>query len=432
MSGLLEKVKFKDCSNWSVSHLIGSQFNYNQDYELVRIGDFLTRNRDRIDIKDTVEYTRVKIKINNNGVFVRDKVMGKDIGTKKQFLIKEGQFLLSKIDARNGAFGLATNEVDNAIITADFFAYEIDKSKIEPYFLVLMTTTKKFKEFAQGASSGTTGRQRIDEKKFLDVKIPLPLLKKQKEIIRTIKKYEIELICLEKKSKDLLDIFNKNIFTRIEKSNKLLTIINFLELNIWSVHNLSSSVFNYNKDYSLIRIGTFIKRNKTPINIQNDLTYKRVTIRSKNNGVLIRDKVLGKNIGTKNQFIIKEGQFLLSKIDARNGAFGIATKELDGAIITADFFAYDIDKTKINPYFLSLITTTEQFIQFAQNSSTGTTNRQRINEKLFLDVEIPLPSIDEQEVLVNQIKNNLLKKEQIVSDRLTALAEFEKGIFDET
>ena len=153
MSGLLEKVKFKDCSNWSVSHLLGSQFNYNQDYELVRIGDFLTRNRDRIDIKDTVEYTRVKIKINNNGVFVRDKVMGKDIGTKKQFLIKEGQFLLSKIDARNGAFGLATNEVDNAIITADFFAYEIDKSKIESYFLVLMTTIKKFKEFAQGASS---------------------------------------------------------------------------------------------------------------------------------------------------------------------------------------------------------------------------------------------------------------------------------------
>ena len=176
MSELLQFIRFKDTINWSVSHLLESQFQYNENFELEKIGNFLNRNKTQILIEDEVEYKRVKIKLYNKGVFLRNKEIGKNIGTKKQFIIKEGQFLLSKIDARNGAFGLATDEVDKAIITADFFAYDIDITKIEPYFLVLMTTTKKFQQFAQSSSSGTTGRQRIDEKKFLDVKIPLPSL----------------------------------------------------------------------------------------------------------------------------------------------------------------------------------------------------------------------------------------------------------------
>jgi restriction endonuclease S subunit len=431
MSKLLDIVHFKDASNWSVAHLLESQFNYNKEYELVRIGNFLTRNRNRITIEDHVEYKRVTIRMKNKGITLRDRVMGRDIGTKKQFIIKKGQFLLSKIDARNGAFGLATDEVDGAIITADFFAYEIDKSRIEPYFLVLLTTTKQFQKFAQGASSGTTGRQRINEKAFLDVKIPLPSLDIQKKIIQDIIVYENKIKALKEIFPMLLNNFNKDIFRMEKKNNSLLNYISFQKLKQWSVSTLINDDFTYNKQYSLEKIKNFIIRNKTKILIDDNTFYTRVTIRSKNNGVAIRDRVLGKNIGTKNQYCIKEGQFLLSKIDARNGAFGIVTKELNNAIITADFFAYDIDENKINPYFLNLITTTQQFIKFSQASSTGTTNRQRLNEKKFLEVEIPLPTLEEQNQLIMDLKDNLDEQMSLEIKRIEALKEFEEGIFSE-
>jgi len=303
MSALLQTVNFKDTLNWSVSHLMESQFNYNKEYELVRIGNFLTRNKNRINIEDNVEYRRVTIRMKNKGIRLRDRVMGRNIGTKKQFFIEKGQFLLSKIDARNGAFGLATDEVDGAIITADFFAYKIDKNRIEPYFLVLLTTTKQFQKFAQGASSGTTGRQRIDEKKFLDVKIPLPSLENQREIIKDFKKYDLELKTLKLNFMNLLNIFNKNIFTTEEIKKNLLSFISFNKFNIWSVENLSENNFNYNKENKLEKIGNFIKRDKTTIIIDDDTLYTRVTIRSKNNGVCIRDTEIGKNIGTKNNLL---------------------------------------------------------------------------------------------------------------------------------
>lgn len=147
MSALLDFVKFNELSNWSVAHLLQNHFNYNKDFELVKIGSFLKRNKTQIIVDDNTTYKRVTIKLYNNGVFLRDTEIGKNIGTKKQFSIKEGQFLLSKIDARNGAFGVVNNEVDGAIITGNFWTFDVDYTKINPNFLSLITTTKQYMIF---------------------------------------------------------------------------------------------------------------------------------------------------------------------------------------------------------------------------------------------------------------------------------------------
>ena len=110
----------------------------------------------------------------------------------------------------------------------------------------------------------------------------------------------------------------------------------------------------------------------------------------------------GKLIGTKKQFVIHEGQFLLSKIDARNGAYGVVPAFAEGAIITGNFWTYDVDYEIINPQFLTLVTKTQQFLDFAEKSSNGTTNRHYLQENAFLNQQIPLPSIDEQEKILEK------------------------------
>jgi len=75
-----------------------------------------------------------------------------------------------------------------------------------------MTTTKEFLHFAQGASSGTTGRQRINEGKFLDVKIPLPSLKQQRKMIKDIVDLKDNIISLENEKNIELKDFEKRIF----------------------------------------------------------------------------------------------------------------------------------------------------------------------------------------------------------------------------
>jgi len=179
----LKTTRLKVLENWSVRYLLESNFSYNDNFELMPIGSFLIKSRFKILIEDEKTYQRVTVKINNNGVVPRDTEIGKNIGTKQQYLIKTGQFLMSKIDARNGAFGLVPENLEGAIVTNDFPVFDIDHSVINPEFLVLITTTKEFIKFAQSCSSGTTNRQRIDIDMFLNVNIPLPSLPEQNRIV---------------------------------------------------------------------------------------------------------------------------------------------------------------------------------------------------------------------------------------------------------
>lgn len=190
-------------------------------------------------------------------------------------------------------------------------------------------------------------------------------------------------------------------------SIKHFTVIPFSKLNNWSAQCLKKSEIRFNKKYPLVHIGEFLTRNKTGITIQNEQFYQRITIRTHNGGVIIRDNVKGCDIGTKKQFRIKSGQFVVSKIDARNGAMGIVPKELNGAIVTQDFMAYDVNDSLILPEYLLLVVTTNKFVDFCQRCSSGTTNRQRVDETKFLDIKIPVPSLAEQNTLIAEYNRTI-------------------------
>lgn len=155
----------------------------------------------------------------------------------------------------------------------------------------------------------------------------------------------------------------------------------------------------------MMRIGEFLKRNKTAVTIEDDVIYRRPRIRVRNGGISLRDEIIGEKIGTKNQFLVSKGQFLLSKIDARNGAFGVVPEELDGGVITGNFWTFDVDYSIVNPHYLALLTTTDAFIQFCEQASNGTTNRHYLQEPLFLNIKIPVPSLEEQNKLVEEYNN---------------------------
>ena len=181
---------------------------------------------------------------------------------------------------------------------------------------------------------------------------------------------------------------------------KLLHLTNYKDIPNWSVQYADEEDLGFTRKYPMARIGSFLMRRKEAIDIQDGVVYKRVTVSTKGGNITIRDEKDGKLIGTKKQFVIHEGQFLLSKIDARNGAYGVVPAIAESAIITGNFWAYDVDYQIINPQFLTLVTKTQQVLDFAEKSSNGTTNRHYLQEGAFLNQLIPLPSIGEQEKIL--------------------------------
>ena len=157
------------------------------------------------------------------------------------------------------------------------------------------------------------------------------------------------------------------------------------------------------------RIGDMLTRNKTPATVLDDVTYKQVTIRTNYKGVVLRGSQNGSSIGTKNQSAVSAGQFILSRIDARNGAFGIVPEELEGAIVTNDFLAFDINEEKVEREFFNVFLQAPQFLEACIKASRGNTNRKRVDEDFFLNYQVNLPPLAEQHEIIKQINKGRTK-----------------------
>ena len=198
---------------------------------------------------------------------------------------------------------------------------------------------------------------------------------------------------------------------------KFLHLANYKDIPNWSVQYADEEDLGFTRKYPMARIGSFLVKSKDTIEVQDDVEYKQVTIKINNGGVVPRNNgetILGSKIGTKRQHVVHAGQFIMSKIDARNGAYGIVPAELEGAIVTNDFPVFDVDIEKIIPQFLVLVSTTEKFLEFARKCSSGTTNRKRIDIEAFLNQQIPLPSIEEQEVILEAYNGKIKEAEMLL------------------
>lgn len=187
-------------------------------------------------------------------------------------------------------------------------------------------------------------------------------------------------------------------------------------------------------EWKKVRIGDFLKRSRIPIDIKNDQEYKRVTIRTKHQGVSLRDKVIGKRIGTKKQFVLKAGQFILSKIDARYGAFGIVPEEVDGAIITGNFWAYNIDNALTSVDWINNYTNSIAFYDLCERASSGITHRRYLNEDAFLNHELYLPLIAEQASIIKRFeeqKNQISNLRSFVAKDEDSIVKFRQAVLQE-
>lgn len=182
------------------------------------------------------------------------------------------------------------------------------------------------------------------------------------------------------------------------------------------------------------RIGDILTRNKTRVTVENGASYKQVTIRTNYKGVVLRGVQDGVTIGTKEQFRVSAGQFILSRIDARNGAFGIIPDELEGAIVTNDFLAFDINENEVETEFFNVFLQSPIFLEACIRASRGNTNRKRVDESFFLDYEVNLPSLQEQHQLIkriNQARAGIATAQHEIVRQEVLLAKLKQAILQE-
>lgn len=182
-----------------------------------------------------------------------------------------------------------------------------------------------------------------------------------------------------------------------------------------------------------VLIGDFLHRIRRPIDLNPEQQYKLVTIKMNHKGVVLREEKLAANIKSK-MYVVKEGDFILSGIDARNGAFGIVPKELDGAIVTNDFWYFSLDESIVGKQLFLELTSTQWFDEICRKGSDGTTQRIRLQKNKFFNQEIHLPPMEEQGAFISSFvsskKNNYNLKTELTHQQ-TLLKKLRQQILQE-
>jgi type I restriction enzyme, S subunit len=166
-----------------------------------------------------------------------------------------------------------------------------------------------------------------------------------------------------------------------------------------------------------VMIGDLLHRIKRPINLEPASRYKLVTVKLYHKGVVLREEKLGADIKSK-MYQVKEGDFILSGIDARNGAFGIVPPELDGAVVTNDFWYFEIEDDVVDKSFFLEITSTHWFDEICRKGSDGTTQRIRLQKDKFFNQTIYLPDLSEQRIF-NKTFQAIKASNKTLSSELT-------------
>lgn len=154
----------------------------------------------------------------------------------------------------------------------------------------------------------------------------------------------------------------------------------------------------------LVSLSEVLTKSEEWIDLQPDERYRQVTVRLWGQGVVERNEVPGAEIAATRRRVVRADQFILSRIDARNGAFGIVPCTLDGAVASNDFPSFFINIERLLPAFLGWLSRTQDFVALCKAASEGTTNRVRLSETRFLATKIPLPPLPEQRRIVARIE----------------------------
>ena len=336
----------------------------------VPLGELIARRKEAIDIEDDKQYKRVTIRLKGGGVSVRDEPFGAEIGTKRQFLIRVGQFLLSKIDAMNGAFGVVDNTCDGAIITGNFWAFDVSEERLDARYFYFVTHTHEFLDFCVRSSSGTTNRRYLREPLLLAQQISLPPLHEQKQIVKRI----------------------DDLVSKVDSVRGMLEQVDDEAAAL--LQSRFSEVIKGVTRHRMSDVAPIVRRKIVP---RAGEEYPELGVRSFGKGTFHKPPLDFLSVGTKKLFSIEPGDLVFNNVFAWEGAIAVAREEDAGRCGSHRFITCVPIENVVSAEFLCYFFLTPEGLDLIGQASPGGAGRNRtLGLEKLAAIEVPVPDYKDQ------------------------------------
>ena len=245
-----------------------------------------------------------------------------------------------------------------------------------PLFTATMFNATLQHEFAMRVEGGSVTNLYFDKLKNIEVSFPT---KEEQEKIATYFDHLDNLITLHQHKCDEMKKLKKYMLQKMFPQNgKKVPEIRF---------------DGFTNDWEQRKVGEFLSESRE-IGHKGDAAYK-LTVKLWGKGVYEK-----KEVGSANtQFFTRHaGQFIYSKLDFLNCAFGVIPKELESLETTADVPAFDCEG--VNPYFMFYTAIQPRFYVKNGMIADGSRKAKRIHVDIFLNMPFEVPKLEEQNIIV--------------------------------
>lgn len=334
-------------------------------FEYIRLGDYITQRSER---NSKLQYGAELIEgVNNNGEFCKTKAYTQGINMKTYKVVRHGDIAYNP--ARLNIGSVAYREGDMCIVSHLYIVFYLNskgQEKINPLYLYLYF---KRAEFGREVTFRNFGSQRpeFDFKDIVDIIMPLPSMEKQNKVVEIWKGLHTIQIDNEAIAEPLEQLC-RSYMQKLKHSAPMSAIGNFI------------SPFDIrNKE----------KKNFPILGINKEKRFMPTVANTK-------------GLDTSKYKVIRKGQFVFSGMQTgRDVCIRIALYEDNyPALLSPAYTTFTINNNNLLPEFLFMCfkrSEMDRYGWFISDSSV----RSNLDWNRFMDIKIPLPSIKQQEAIVD-------------------------------
>ncbi|OED29479.1 restriction endonuclease subunit S, partial [Methanosphaera sp. WGK6] len=182
--------------------------------------------------------------------------------------------------------------------------------------------------------------------------------------------------------------------------------------------------FDYSESWKTVNLNevTYIPKKEKLSKFTNE---KLLTVKLHCKGVEINTTTIPK-ITKKGRAYYKRNfkEILIGRQNLHNGGIGIVSQELDEGICSNAITSLKVNKNRVTPYFLYYFLSRTEYYKKTEIFMNGT-GQKELSEKELMKLKIKIPSLSEQEQIVNCM-TNIDKKIELIKKEKCELSNFKK------
>ena len=154
-----------------------------------------------------------------------------------------------------------------------------------------------------------------------------------------------------------------------------------------------------------VSLADLLRLERHPVKVEPTRLYPEIGIYCFGRGIFHKPARTGLEVGAKDLFLMKKGDFILQITFAWEGAVAVVSQTEDGMSGSSRYPTFKVDASRCSPQFLLNYFKTPEGLEQLSKISPGSAGRNRVlSLKRISEVMVPLPSLPEQRRVVERIE----------------------------